>query len=155
MGKLRRNHTYIYIRRNVLQSLQRGRQSGDKPRTSDKKVPSIREGVPTPVSKMALKVIQINVNHCESAQDLLFRMALLERVDVVIVADQYRNLDSLSWKTDAGNSATIWACGEDPVQEVMKNAEEAFARIKISVIYFYSCYMPPSMPQEEFERILD
>ena len=37
----------------------------------------------------------------------------------------------------------------------MKNLEEAFVRVKISGIYFYSCYVPPSMPQEESERILD
>ena len=37
----------------------------------------------------------------------------------------------------------------------MKNPEEAFVRVMIIGIYFYSCYMPPSMPREEFERILD
>ena len=104
---------------------------------------------------MALKIIQINLNHCEAAQDLLIQTVREEKVDVVIVADQYRNLDDLSWKTDAANSAAIWACGKHPIQEVMKDPEETFVRVKISGIYFYSCYMPPSMPHEEFERILD
>ena len=85
---------------------------------------------------MALKVIQINLNHCEAAQDLLFQSAREEKVDVVIVADQYRNFDSLSWKTDAVNSVAIWACCKHHVQEVMKNPEEAFVRVKISGIYF-------------------
>ena len=110
-------------------------------------MPSIREGTPTLASKMALKIIQINLNHCEAAQDLLIQTVREEKVDVVIVADQYRN--------DAANSAAIWACGKHPIQEVMKNSEEAFVRVKISSIYFYSCYMPPSMPHEKFERILD
>ena len=74
---------------------------------------------------------------------------------MAIVADQSRNLDGLSWKTDVANSAAIWACGPHPVQEVIKNPEDAFVRVKISGIYFYSCYMPPSMPYEDFERILD
>ena len=39
---------------------------------------------------MALKVIQINLNHCEAAQELLFQTVREEKVDVVIVADQYR-----------------------------------------------------------------
>ena len=118
-------------------------------------MPSIREGIPTLASKMALKIIQINLNHCEAAQDLLIQTVREEKVDVVIVADQYRNLDGLSWKTDAANSAAIWACGKHPIQEVMKDPEETFVRVKISGIYFYSCYMPPSMPHEDFERILD
>ena len=50
---------------------------------------------------------------------------------MVIVVDQYRNLDGLSWKTDAANSAAVSACGKHPVQEVMKNPEEAFVRVKI------------------------
>ena len=33
--------------------------------------------------------------------------------------------------------------------------EDNFVRVKINGIYFYSCYMPPSMPQEDFERVLD
>ena len=37
----------------------------------------------------------------------------------------------------------------------MKNPEEAFVKVKIRGIYFYSCCMPPSMPHEEFERILE
>ena len=37
----------------------------------------------------------------------------------------------------------------------MENPEEAFVRVKISGIYFYSCYMPSSMSHEDFERLLD
>ena len=69
-------------------------------------MPSIQGGVTTSASKMALKVIQINLNHCEAAQDLLFQTVLEEKVDL-IVADQYRNLDGLSFKTNAANSAAI------------------------------------------------
>ena len=118
-------------------------------------MPSIREGVPTPASKMVLKAIQINLNHCEAASDLLFQTVREEKVNMVIVADQYRSLHGLSWKTDAANSAAIWVCGKHSIQEVMKNPEEAFVRVKISGKYFYSCYMPPSMPHEDFERVLD
>ena len=74
---------------------------------------------------MALKVLQINLNHCVEAQDLLSQTVCKEKMDVVIIADQYRNLDGLSWKTDAASSAAIWACGKHPIQEVMKNPEEA------------------------------
>ena len=28
-------------------------------------------------------------------------------------------------------------------------------KMKISEMHFYSCYMPPSMSQEDFERVLD
>ena len=44
---------------------------------------------------MALKVIKINLNYFETAQDLLFQTVREEKVNVVLVADQYRNLDGL------------------------------------------------------------
>ena len=44
---------------------------------------------------MALKVLQINLNHCEAAQDLLTKTVREEKVDVAIIADQYRNLTDL------------------------------------------------------------
>ena len=37
---------------------------------------------------MALKIIQINLNHCEVAQELLIQTVQEEKVDVVILADQ-------------------------------------------------------------------
>ena len=65
---------------------------------------------------MALKVIQIILNHCQAAQDLLFQTMREEKVHMVIVVDQYRNLDGLSWKTNAANLTTIWACGKHVVR---------------------------------------
>ena len=53
---------------------------------------------------MALKVTQINLNHCVVAQDLLFQTMREEKVDGFIVADQYMKLDELSWKTDPTSS---------------------------------------------------
>ena len=56
---------------------------------------------------MALKVLQMTLNHCEAAQDSPFQMVREEKVGGVIVADQYRNLDGLPWQTDAVSSAAI------------------------------------------------
>ena len=100
-------------------------------------------------------LIQINLNHCEAAQVLLFQILREEMVDVDILADQYRNLGGLSWKTDATNSADIWACRKYSIQQVIKNPEKAFVRVKDRGIYFYGCYMPPSMIHEDLERILE
>ena len=102
---------------------------------------------------MALKVLQINLNPCEAAQDLLTQTVREKNVEVIIIADQYRNLDGLTRKTDIKGSAAIWACGTYPFQEVMEYPE--VVRVKISGIYFYSYCMPPCMPQEDLEKVLD
>ena len=59
---------------------------------------------------MTLKVLQINLNHCEAGQDLLSQTVREEKVYVVITADQYKNLDGFTWKTDATGSPAIWTC---------------------------------------------
>ena len=109
---------------------------------------SVREGVPNPPPKMALKVLQINLNVCEAAPDLLTKTVREKKVNVVIIAEQYMNLGGLSWKTDATSLAAIWACGKHPFQEVMEDPGDIFVRVKISGMHFYSCYMPLSMSQE-------
>ena len=104
---------------------------------------------------MALTVLQSNLNHFEAAQDLLTQTVREEKVDVVIIANQYRNLDGFTWKTDATGSAAIWAYGKHPFQEVMEDPEDTFVGVKISEMHFYSCYMAPSMSQKDFERVLN
>ena len=103
---------------------------------------------------MALKILQINLNHCE-AQNLLTHMVREKKVDVVIITDQYRNLDGFAWTANTTGSADIWACGKHPFQEIMEDPEDISMRVNISGMNFYSCYMPPSMLQEDFEWMLD
>ena len=55
-------------------------------------MPSVREGIPSLSPKMVLKVLQINLNHCEAAQDLLAQTVRQEPVDVVIIVDHSSNI---------------------------------------------------------------
>lgn len=118
-------------------------------------MPSVREGAPGATPEMALKILQINLNHCQAAQDLLSQTVREDKIDVVLLSDQYRNLDGPSWKVDGTGLAAIWTCGKYPFQETMWKTEDCFVRAKINGIHFYSCYMPPSMSQEEFEGAID
>lgn len=116
---------------------------------------SVCKGVSSRDKKMALKILQLNLNHCEAAQDLLTQTVREEKIDVVLVADYYRDLDESLWKVDATGLAAIWACGNHPFQETMITTEEYFVRAKVNGVHFYSCYMPPSITQQEFEEVLD
>ena len=49
-------------------------------------MPSVQKGVPSLSPKIALKVLQINLNHCEAVQDLLTQKVREEKVNVVIIA---------------------------------------------------------------------
>lgn len=100
-----------------------------------------------------MRLIQINLNHCEAAQDLLTQRISEEKIDVAIISEPYKNVQSGTWAIDETGTAAIWACGSFPFQQA--NTQSAgFVRAKIRGIYFYSCYAPPRWTLEEFQRML-
>ena len=58
------------------------------------------------------KVLQINLNHCAVAHDLLFQLIREEKADIVIISEQYRDLSEPSWATDGTSTAAIWVYEE-------------------------------------------
>ena len=50
-----------------------------------------------------MKVLQLNLNNCETAQDLLMQVVRELDIDVAILSEQYRDIDSRSWISDRGS----------------------------------------------------
>ena len=101
-----------------------------------------------------MRLIQINLNHCEAAQDLLSQTIYEKGIEAAIISEPYRNNKSGAWTADETGKAAIWACGNQAIQEVMEFPEVGFVRAKIAGIYIYSCYAPPSATITEFEGML-
>ena len=58
-----------------------------------------------------MKIVELNLNHCETAQDLLNQYVRETQVDIAIVCEQYKDLDEPSWDMDSTGKTAIWACG--------------------------------------------
>lgn len=102
-----------------------------------------------------MKIIQLNLNHCETAHDLLMQTVRELKPDVAVISEPYRHLSTRLWGTDAGARAAIWSCGGHPFQGVVDGTETGFVRAMLDGIYFYSCYAPPSLSIDEFTNFLD
>lgn len=102
-----------------------------------------------------MKILQLNLNHCEAAQDLLTQTVCEHKIDVAIICEQYKNLSDGTWLTDTSNKVAIWACGKETVQEKPLINQSYYIRAKIGGIHIFSCYMPPSLQLREYESILD
>uniref|UniRef100_A0A034WR48 Putative 115 kDa protein in type-1 retrotransposable element R1DM n=1 Tax=Bactrocera dorsalis TaxID=27457 RepID=A0A034WR48_BACDO len=102
-----------------------------------------------------MRVLQLNLNHCEAAQELLTQTVIEQKVDIAILSEQYRNLGTENWSSDQTKKAAVWACGCKPFQSKPLSGQAYYTRAKICGINFYSCYIPPSVQQNEYERILD
>src|ERR1700710_921125 len=90
-----------------------------------------------------MRLLQLNLNHCEVAQDLLRQTVAEKQIDVAIVSEHYRR-----------DKAAIWACGEFPVQEVAVRGEAGYVVARLGGVYVFSCYAPPSLDLHEFQQLM-
>ncbi|CAB0028847.1 unnamed protein product [Trichogramma brassicae] len=77
-----------------------------------------------------MRILQLNLNHCEAAQDLLCDTISKLRIDVAILCEQYKNLaPPNTWLADADGQAAIWVHGGIPVQE--RRAREVLSLLRV------------------------
>ncbi|CAB0040882.1 unnamed protein product, partial [Trichogramma brassicae] len=125
-----------------------------RPSSRDHKLelPSVPEDHPGPPM---MRILQLNLNHCEAAQDLLCDTISKLRIDVAILCEQYKNLaPPITWLADADGKAAIWVHGGIPVQERPARVHPYFAWARIGGIFFFSVYAPPRLSEREFSALL-
>lgn len=100
-----------------------------------------------------MRLLQLNLNHCEAAQDLLNQSVRNLDVDLCIISEQYRNVDLPCWTSDATSSSAIWAVNRRALGHI-NNTECGFVRATVSGICIYSCYIPPRYDIEDYKKII-
>ncbi|CAB0040050.1 unnamed protein product [Trichogramma brassicae] len=102
-----------------------------------------------------MRILQLNLNHCEAAQDLLCDTISKLHIDVAILCEQYKNLaPPNTWLADADGQEAIWVHGGIPVQERPARVHPYFAWARIDGIFFFSVYAPPRLSEMEFSTLL-
>jgi len=79
-----------------------------------------------------MQLIQLNLNHCRSAQDLLTQTVRKLGSDVAILSEPYRVESTNDWVTDRTGKAA-----------------RGFVRANVGGIWIYSCYLAPSLSLRE------
>lgn len=100
--------------------------------------------------------LQVNLNHCRQAQDLLLLTVAEEKVDVVIASDPHGIIHGAGeWLTDSGTGrAALGVFGRTTtIAEVVRAMEFVAARLQ-SKIYVVSCYVSPRHPIGHFLSFL-
>ncbi|CAB0037844.1 unnamed protein product [Trichogramma brassicae] len=131
---------------------QKGHQAKDCKGQPSLELPSGPEDHPGPPM---MRILQLNLNHCEAAQDLLCDTISRLRIDVAILCEQYKNLaPPNTWLADADGQAAIWVHGGIPVQERPARVHPYFAWARIGGIFFFSVYAPPRLSERKFSALL-
>uniref|UniRef100_A0A6M2DSR2 Putative r1-6 dk n=1 Tax=Xenopsylla cheopis TaxID=163159 RepID=A0A6M2DSR2_XENCH len=102
-----------------------------------------------------MKIMQLNINHCEAAHDLLVQTTRELKIDLVLLSEPYKQLTGEPWETDTTAKAVIWSCGKFPLQNITGNGDAGFVAASVDGVRFYSCYAPPSISIAEFTDFLD
>ena len=101
-----------------------------------------------------MRIIQVNLNHCEAAQCLLERYVQEKDCDIAVLSEPYEIKNSCNWRGDTTGTSAIWSIKNRQISET--NTEKCgFVRAVISGITIYSCYIPPRYTINEFENIID
>lgn len=93
-----------------------------------------------------MKILQLNLNHCEAKHDLLKQTVRKLKLDLVLTAEPYRHLSTQPWESDSTTKNVIWSCGKFAFQDEVNNKEAGFIAAWVDGIRFYSCYTLSSFP---------
>lgn len=102
-----------------------------------------------------LKILQLNVNHCYIAQQLLAKTAKDMKVDVVVVAEPL--FDPGSWIFAEANHAAIWVTGINCIRALDDTVVRGngFVRVAVGDTLIISCYLPLNTTIGGFRSQLD
>lgn len=105
--------------------------------------------------KFKLKILQINLNRCRLAQDLLVQQACHKNADVVIVPEPYRQMDQ--WTNDTTGNASLWVTGFNGFFPTLTPplAAEGIVAAVIEDCTIVSAYCAPSKKFPEYMAYLD
>jgi len=78
-----------------------------------------------------MQLIQLNLNHCRAAQDLMKQTVRELGSEVAILSEPYRVVSTNDWVTDRTGKVALWLCGVGaPLMRDLR-AAEGFVRANV------------------------
>lgn len=81
-----------------------------------------------------------------------------QRIDVSILFEQYKNIESTCWASDVRGKAAVCACDSQGIKKVIQVntvSQFGFVWAKINGVYIFSCYTASSIMTEDFTKLMD
>ncbi|KAH8273537.1 hypothetical protein KR026_004752, partial [Drosophila bipectinata] len=102
-----------------------------------------------------MQVIQLNLNHCRAAQDLLRHTVGEVNADIAILSEPYSAGPGEEWATNNQGKAAIWICNSSAEGPCQEGKGEGFVRIQWGGTWVYSCYLAPSLSLDAYCKALE
>lgn len=100
-------------------------------------------------------VVQINLNHCWAAQQLLLQTMAESKARIAIFCDYHKPMgDAERWVSSEDGKAAIFVTGNPRPTITGHGAGLGFAWAVIEGTAYYSCYCSPNCTLEDYDSFL-
>ena len=96
-------------------------------------------------------IVQGNLNRSRTANNLWKQLMLEKMGDILIISEQYRDTQILTWFKDISGTAAIWVLIPDKVPIVANGSGNGYVWLRSKSITFVSCYLIPNEPITDFQ----
>ncbi|XP_060665439.1 uncharacterized protein LOC132797704 [Drosophila nasuta] len=104
---------------------------------------------------MTQRLLQLNLNHCLAAQELLKQTVRELKVDAALLSEPYKRIHSPKYVENTEGKASIWVCGLEQPQLTDVRSSRGFVRARWGNQWLYSCYLAPSLTISEFASVME
>lgn len=102
-----------------------------------------------------MRLLQINLNRCREAHDLLESTCGQQEIDICLVTEPNKaRVTGVRWKIDDEKDAAIWLNDEREASG-RHGGGKGFAWAEVAGVLYYSCYFSPNRSLEDFQCFLD
>ena len=106
-------------------------------------------------NKAEVKILQINLNHCRLAHDLLMQTVAEDRPDIVAMSEPLYY--PVNWHVNKSGTAAIWVTGINRKRSLDDRVEKGDHLIGVVMggTKYVSGYVSPNVSMETFSEALD
>lgn len=103
-----------------------------------------------------IKLLQINLNNCRAAQDLMLQVEKEYQFDMTLMTEPYKVPEDPTWTSSTNDTACIHWRGDGHMNICTKKKQGPFSTSVLwRDIIIISCYISPNVDDCIFEEFLD
>ena len=104
--------------------------------------------------KKEMKLLQVNLNHCRDAQDLLMQTIAQDKIDVAIISEPYGVDGNLRWLRSKDGKAAIGIT--DKAKRIKRTIKgNCYVGVEIGDAIIISVYVSPNGTERDLGNVLD